>query len=193
MNFKDNFDGKYDIYNYHHALSILETDFTVEFDDLSEALSNFSLLKSDVLEPGGRKSPIANKFDSFLLTKGWSEKKFDVEMKIDDQVFETPTHKVDFFKNRIAIELEWNNKDPFFDRDLNNFRLLHSMGALSIGIIVTRATELQEIFNSLDKGTSYGTSTTHIEKLLPRIAGGGAGTCPLLIIGINKTSYIADI
>jgi len=37
---------------------------------------------------------------------------------------ETPTHKVDCFKNRVALEIEWNNKDPFFDRDRNNFRLL---------------------------------------------------------------------
>jgi len=33
---------------------------------------------------------------------------------------DSPTHKVDCYKNRIALELEWNNKDPFFDRDLNN-------------------------------------------------------------------------
>lgn len=32
--------------------------------------------------------------------------------------------KVDCYKNRVALEVEWNNKPPFFDRDLNIFRLI---------------------------------------------------------------------
>ena len=32
-----------------------------------------------------------------------------------------------YFKNRIAVEMEWNNKDPFYDRDLNNFRIRTSV------------------------------------------------------------------
>ena len=44
----------------------------------------------------------------------------------------------------IALEIEWNNKDPFYDRDLENFQRLHSEGAISIGVIVTRGRSLQE-------------------------------------------------
>lgn len=73
----------------------------------------------------------------------------------------SPTHKVDCYKNRVALEIEWNNKDPFFDRDLNNFRLLFDLRAISIGVIVTRCDELQLIFNDLGRGASYGASTTH--------------------------------
>ena len=56
----------------------------------------------------------------------------------------------------MALELEWNNKDPFFDRDLNNFRLLFELRAIDVGVIVTRATELQAVFDQLGKGSSYG-------------------------------------
>ena len=35
----------------------------------------------------------------------------------------------------IALEIEWNNKDPFFDRDLENFKRLHAEGAISVGIV----------------------------------------------------------
>jgi hypothetical protein len=42
-------------------------------------------------------------------------------------------------------------------------------------VIITRSDELQEVFNKLGKGSSYGASTTHMGKLLPRIQGGGAG------------------
>ena len=100
---------------------------------------------------------------------------------------------VDFFKNRIALEIEWNNKDPFFDRDLNNFRLLFDLRAVSVGVIVTRCDELQDIFDSLGRGSSYGASTTHMGKLIPRIQGGGGAGCPLLVFGIKRSLYAEDI
>lgn len=43
----------------------------------------------------------------------------------------------------IALEIEWNNKDPFFDRDFENFKRLHSEGAISAGILITRGSSLQ--------------------------------------------------
>ncbi|WP_220452332.1 BglII/BstYI family type II restriction endonuclease [Calidithermus roseus] len=85
--------------------------------------------------------------------------------------------------------MEWNNKDPFFDRDLNNFRLLFELRAISVGVIITRCDELQDIFDGLERGSSYGASTTHMSKLLPRIAGGGGGGCPLLVFGIKASLF----
>lgn len=96
---------------------------------------------------------------------------------------------VDCFKNGIALEIEWNNKDPFFDRDLNNFRLLFDLRVVSGGIIITRCDDLQQIFDDLGRGSSYGASTTHMAKLLPRIQGGGGGGCPILAFGITRKLY----
>jgi len=111
---------------------------------------------------------------------------------VDGKRLDSPTHKVDCYKNGIALEVEWNNKDPFFDRDLNNFRLLFDLRAVSVGVILTRADELQEIFKDLGRGSSYGMSTTHMSKLLPRIEGGGGAGCPLLVFGIRKSLYEGD-
>lgn len=44
------------------------------------------------------------------------------EIVVDGKATQSPTHEVDEYKNYVAVEMEWNNKDPFFDRDLNNFR-----------------------------------------------------------------------
>jgi len=96
------------------------------------------------------------------------------------------------FKGKVALELEWNNKTEFYDRDLNNFRLLHELDVISVGIIVTRADELQEIFSELGKGSSYGASTTRVGKLLPKIIGGGAAETPLLVFAINKNACKPD-
>ncbi|MDV8122745.1 BglII/BstYI family type II restriction endonuclease, partial [Pseudomonas aeruginosa] len=91
-----------------------------------------------------------------------------------------------------GFNLSMENKDPFYDRDLNNFRLLFERDAISVGVIITRSTELQEIFNDLGKGQSYGSSTTHWQKLMPRIHGGGSGGCPVIAFGITKGLYIED-
>jgi hypothetical protein len=170
----------YEIHEWRHACAILRQDFYEEYKDICDVLQRFRLYKSHIKVGGGRKSQVAEWIDSELTKKGWIEKNFQ-------------THSVDCFKNRIALEIEWNNKDPFFDRDLNNFRLLFELRAISAGVIITRCDELQEIFDSLGRGASYGASTTHMSKLLPRIQGGGGAGCPLLVFGIRRTLYVEDI
>jgi Restriction endonuclease BglII len=181
--------ANYEVHEYRHSLAILQVEYPNEYQDLLDVLQNFTLPKSEIQAAGGKKSKLANQFDQFLYARGWTEHNFHTVLEIDGVRHETPTHKIDCYRNRIALDIEWNNKDPFFDRDLNNFRLLYERGAISVGIIITRCTELQQIFNSLGKGDSYGSSTTHMGKLLPRIEGGGGGGCPLLIFGISTNLY----
>lgn len=184
--------ARFELYEWRHASSILRHDFPNEFAELDALLAHFKFCKSQIVKGGGSKSSIASSLDSFLYAKGWVEKKFATAIQVDNVSTPSPTHSVDCFKNRIALEVEWNNKDPFFDRDLNNFRLLFDLRVISVGIIITRCDSLQGIFNSLDIGSSYGASTTHMSKLLPRISGGGGGGCPLLIVGIRDACYDAD-
>lgn len=182
----------YEIYEWKHATAILKTDFTDEWQDIVDLLHQFRLYKSWITVGGGRKSKVAEAIDSRLYRRGWCEKQFKTKVVVDQTTIDSPTHKVDCYKNRVALEVEWNNKDPFFDRDLNNFRLLFDLRAISVGVIITRADELQQIFDEVGRGSSYGASTTHMSKLLPRIEGGGGAGCPLLVIGITKKLYIED-
>ncbi len=66
---------------------------------------------------------------------------------IDHVEKESISHEIDHFhptdEGTFALEIEWNNKDPFFDRDLENFKRLHAEGVISVGAIVTRGSELQ--------------------------------------------------
>jgi hypothetical protein len=176
----------------HHATSILTVDFPNEFADLLAALNSFTLRRSDVLKPGGGRSPIPIAIDGFLGQRGWTEKSFDIKITVDGNAIPIPTHKIDNFKNRVGVEVEWNNKTEFYDRDLNNFRLLWELRVLSVGVIITRLSELQGIFNGLGKGDSYGNSTTHWDKLIPKVESGGAGGCPLLLVGMGMASYDAQ-
>ena len=180
---------KFEIHEWKHSIAILKNDFPEEWNDITEMLKDFSIDPNWISAPGGRKSQIADWIDQFLAARGWVEKGFDTAITVDDMKYDSPTHKIDCFKNSIALETEWNNKDPFYDRDLNNFRLLFDLRAVSVGIIITRGDELQSYFDSIGKGSSYGASTTHMSKLIPRIEGGGGAGCPLLVFGI-KTSCI---
>lgn len=183
----------YQVLEWNHPTAILERDFPEEWADLCDVLTNFRLRKSHIVEAGGRKSKIASELDSALYARGWVEKNFDTRQQIDGVERISPTHSIDCFKNRIGIEIEWNNKDPFFDRDLNNFRLLFDLKAISVGVIITRCTDLQDIFNELGRGESFGTSTTHFSKLRPKILGAGSGGCPVLALGISKLLYVDDL
>lgn len=182
----------YHVREWRNATGVLQTACPDEWQDIIDILSDFRLLRSEVQAAGGSKSPIAKQLDSAFYERGWEEKQFQTSITIDGVEHESPTHKVDCVKGRVALELEWNNKDPFFDRDLNNFRLLFDLRAIDVGVIVTRATELQQIFKSLGKGSSYGNSTTHHEKLWPRIEGGGGGGFPVLTFAITPELYVDD-
>ncbi len=185
--------NNYEVHEWKHASAILASDFPSEWQDIIAVLSEFRLCKSWLTQGGGRKSKISEYIDSFLYQRGWVEKQFETQVVVDQSRIDSPTHNVDCFKNRVALEIEWNNKDPFFDRDLNNFRLLFDLRAISVGVIITRCDELQEVFDSLGRGKSFGASTTHMSKLLPRIEGGGGAGCPILVFGIRKSLYLEDI
>ncbi|WP_019647224.1 BglII/BstYI family type II restriction endonuclease [Novispirillum itersonii] len=188
----DDLHDLYHVFEWRNAAGVLTTACPAEWQEIINVLRQFRLYRSEIERPGGRKSPIAGRLDGGFYDLGWVEKRFDTSIIIDGEQLHTPTHSVDCFKGKVALEVEWNNKDPFFDRDLNNFRLLYDLRAIDVGVIITRSTELQSIFDELGKGSSYGSSTTHHEKLLPRLDGGGGGGCPILAFAISKALYVDD-
>lgn len=182
----------YEVHEWRNATGVLSTACPAEWSDIQAALRNFRLLRSEVIAPGKNRSSIVERLERPLKDLGWVERQFDTAIVVDDIERPSPTHKVDCFKGRVALEVEWNNKDPFYDRDLNNFRLLFDLQVIDVAVIITRCSELQTIFDQLGKGKSYGNSTTHIGKLLPRLRGGAGGGCPILVFGIGPSLYVED-
>jgi hypothetical protein len=189
----DDIREKYHVHEWRNAAGILTTASPAEWLDILKVLRDFKLLQSEILKKGGRKSPIAKRIDSEFYRLEWKERKFATAIVVDEARVDSPTHSVDCFKGRVGVEVEWNNKDPFYDRDLNNFRLLFDLRVLDVGVIITRGSELQSIFDTLGKGSSYGASTTHLNKLLPRLDGGGGGGCPVLAFAIKSSLYVKDV
>lgn len=179
----------YETHEWRNAVGVLSSAYPTQWNEILSVLRSFRLKRSAILEPGGNKSSLSKAFDIPFLKLGWIEKQFQTSIALDGRELKSPTHKIDCYKEKVALEIEWNNKDPFFDRDLNNFRLLFDLRAIGVGVIIKRCDDLQDIFSQLGKGSSYGNSTTHMSKLLPRIEGGGGGGCPILVFGISKHLY----
>jgi hypothetical protein len=193
--------GLNDLYEFHewrNAVAVLAAAYPEEWDDILAVLSDFRLLRTDIEKGEGGKfgdrSKVAIRLDDIALRpRGWKPREFRTSIKVDDEVYESPTHEVDCVKSKVALEVEWNNKTEFYDRDLNNFRRLFELQAIDVGVIVTRCDELQSIFKSLGRAKSFGSSTTILSKLKRKLDGGAGGGCPVLIVGMKKTLYLDDV
>lgn len=179
----------YEVREWRHAISILSNDFPDEWNDIVEVLTDFRFLKSEIMAGGGAKSNISGKIDRSFYARGWSEREFKTRFSVDGVERDSRSHLIDCAKNKVGLEIEWNSKDQTYVRDLNNFRVLFDLRVLDVGVIVTRSDHLQDIFDGLGIGSKYGASTTHMSKLLPRLEGGGAAGCPVLVFGITKHLY----
>jgi len=89
-----------------HACAILSADFPSELADILGCPREFKLLRSEIEAGGGGKSKIASRFDDYLKKRGWTEKSIRVARTIGDETVESETHKVDFCKGKIAVEVE---------------------------------------------------------------------------------------
>jgi hypothetical protein len=184
---------KFEIFDWRNATAIFAAVHRDEFDEVVSVLSGFELSRSWIEQGGGNKSETSKFIDRALGAFGWIEKSFDTRIVVDGHETVSPTHSVDCYKNKVALEVEWNNKDPFYDRDLNNFRLLYDLQIIDLGVIITRATALEQVLKRSGRNaTTFGKATTHTEKLYPKIKGGGAGGCPVLVFGIKPEAYRDD-
>ena len=94
-----NIQEKYEIHEWKHACAILKSDFPNEWQDLLDLLNEFQLCKSWLVEGGGRKSKVSEFIDQFLYNRGWEEKQFKTSVSVDNEIMDSPTHKIDCYKN----------------------------------------------------------------------------------------------
>ena len=62
-----------------------------------DCLSAFSLKRSEIVAPGGGRSPIPKALDGFLQSPGrdWKKWAFDIQIVADGEEIQTPTHEID--------------------------------------------------------------------------------------------------
>lgn len=203
---------KFEFQNYGHALEILNEAFPEEWNELQDCLDMLYISKEELVISGGNETAVPKKFDDILYPLGWREIRISGDLlikkyprrknqrgKFSEEPFDREViegyidgHNIDFIKGKVAFDLEWNSKDQTFDRDLLAMRTYFDCGLIEVGIIVTRAKELNDIFKELTDFNGkaliakYGASTTWMGKLEYRLKSRRNGGCPVLAIGIKK-------
>ena len=133
----------------HHAEAILAHDMPHVVSELEDVLSRAQIPAEELVRGGGGEGELTQRLRHALNDqRGWSKHNFEIKKIVDGVEKESVSHEIDHVKRfdagTFALEIEWNNKDPFFDRDLENFKRLHADGVISVGAIITRGTSLQD-------------------------------------------------
>ena len=144
---------------YAHARAILSVDFPLALSELEDVLLGLTIPIEEIVGSGGGETKGTQRLRRGLAAKRWGKTKFEIQKSINGFQAESISHEVDHVRSfvegersrpkMLALEIEWNNKDPFFDRDLENFKRLHAEGAISVGIVVTRGASLQQELRNL--------------------------------------------
>ena len=202
-----------------NAATVFAATNPVAFEQVVDALRSFQLHAADLLTPGGQESDLAARANRLFRERGWREARVDTLIQLSLQrtplreagetslpavVTETRNegYKVDNFRDRVALDVEWNAKDGNLDRDVSAYRSLYDAALIDVGVLITRTLDLRDLGREL--GIAAGmpaaqakrilntTTTTNREKLLPRMTRGDAGGCPLLAIFICSATYAPD-
>lgn len=196
-----------------NAAAVFKASNPEEFEHLIQVLDTFYLYDSDVLVPGGNRGQIPIRLDTHFERLGWravrinmkttlvgKAKKSNLDRSAYDDTFlqsevSNNGYEVDNMRRRVALDVEWNAKDGNLDRDMSAYRALYDLGLIDVACLITRDHQsirrlTQDDLQSEDAYRRLGTSTTtNIEKVIPRMTRGDAGGCPLLVAAISRATW----
>lgn len=153
--------NRYEVHSYRNAAVILSEMRTTEFAEIVSALNAFSITKEMIRKAGGNESEIPKLLSCSLRPEGWYETIVQADLQVrrirsqpvakkkrGQSAFEKKSstvvreryldgHKIDYVKDRVAFDLEWNSKDQTFDRDLYAFSAFFQCGMIDVGVLVT--------------------------------------------------------
>lgn len=198
------------------AAAVMQAVCPVEWNDIVYVLSNFRLDPSTWLKPGGNRGDVASEIDEMFRGRGWRETQLNLETKAilldkdKNPIAELPPvyqegYLVDNFKNRIALDVEWNAKDGNLDRDMAAYRSWFEAGVLTAAVVITKdlgalrtlarrlwyeyQMTLPEPEQVLKLPIDFTATTTTLEKAALRMRRGVMGTCPMLIVAANESTW----
>lgn len=139
----------FQVLTLHHAEAILKHDMADAVNELEKVLLDLEITAEELVRGGGGEGEMTQRLRRALANEfGWKKHNFEIKKIVNGEEKESISHEIDHVKRfksgTFALEIEWNNKDPFFDRDLENFKRLHADGVISIGAIITRGSSLQD-------------------------------------------------
>ena len=146
----------WEVLDFNNAIDVSKKLFEKEISNLCEILIETKVdLENDIITGGGGKSLFVQDLEKKLKNQKWKKNNISVTNKISflndiqDIETESSSHEVDHLiktekENLAILEIEWNNKSEFFDRDLHNIQNAWQIHAVELGIIITRSKALNE-------------------------------------------------
>jgi len=169
--FKKLQDKGFEVLALHHAEAILTHDMRQAVSDIEDTLLHVQIPVEELVRGGGGEGQLTQRLRNELSDIGWKKHKFEIQKIVDGVPKESISHEIDHVKafdgSTFALEIEWNNKDPFYDRDLENFKRLHAEGAISIGGIITRGKSLHEGMREIIEKFAIKKKIDHVDMLTP--------------------------
>jgi hypothetical protein len=95
-------------------------------EELEAVLLDVSIPIEELVRGGGGEGLVTQRMRrSLSVTHNWKKHIFEIKKIVNGEQKESVSHEIDHVKafpgGTFALEIEWNNKDPFYDRDLENF------------------------------------------------------------------------
>ena len=148
-------DEGWDVMSLNFADLILSREFSDELQALLDVLltTKLSIAQSIIKGGGGladQTQELAGRFNDIGKKNNISViNRIEFEREHSPIESQSTSHEIDHLVRNIdgqllAIELEWNNKDEFYDRDFQSVRRLYELGVIEAGVIVTRGQSLEE-------------------------------------------------
>lgn len=158
----------------HHAEAIIVHDMPTALEDFAQVLLKLRIPTEELVRSGGGEAKPTKRLREKFQDLEWITHVFETKKIVDGYTTASESHLVDHVKKftginekpyKFGLEIEWNNKDPFFDRDLENFKRLHADGAISVGAIITRGASLQAALPDIIAKFARTNGVTSIPKL----------------------------
>jgi len=113
----------FDVAARNHAAAILSVDFPAQTAELTDALLAVRIPVTEIVGSGGGEAPSTRRLRRALAAAGWPKHVFRTEISVDGAPRKAASHEVDHVRRvegvgALALKIEWNNKDPSFDHDL---------------------------------------------------------------------------
>jgi hypothetical protein len=189
-----------------NALAVMATTSPEEFSDLVAVLEEFRVdVQRDLIDPGRNQTQAAASLNASFRDRGWREGSYrmtvtsaltlqpfkpagEAEAVTSSTTVDAASYKIDNLRGRVAVDVEWHAKDGNLDRDIAAYRALYDAGIIDAAAIITvKQGEMKEWAQRVNPGSKkFGTTTTtNLEKALPRLRRGDPGGCPVVVIGIG--------
>lgn len=156
----------YDFISAFGGYSIIKNEHPLVYKNILKVIKAFAIQDSEILAPGGNESVITQRLKKEFLNLKWHVEviahklnHFEVQQGKDiikdyagkpfKIVSEALSHKMDAFHNdkygNVALEIEWNTRKEFLERDITAFQSLYENGYIDAAIVIIKDEELQKV------------------------------------------------